>query len=85
MNDGDESTLASLADVYCGGELLAAVQRAGIWPDSKDFVDTAIKAPFDADDVRRAWRARSDRDGGRPMTDDEVREFVAEYLSLIHI
>ena len=32
MDDGDESTLASLADVYCGGELLAAVQRAGIWP-----------------------------------------------------
>ena len=79
MDDGDESTLASLADVYCTGELLAAVQRAGIWPDSKDFVDTAIKAPFDADDVRRAWRARSDRDG-RPMTDDEVREFVAEYF-----
>ena len=82
MDDGDESTLASLADVYCTGELLAAVQRAGIWPDSKDFVDTAIKAGRDADDVRRAWRARSSPENrdGRPMTDDEVREFVAEYF-----
>jgi hypothetical protein len=57
MDDGDESTLASLTDVYCGGELLAAVQRAGIWPDSKDFVDTAIKAR--AGCRRRASRVAS--------------------------
>ena len=28
----------ALTQIYCGGPILAAVQRARIWPDSKDFL-----------------------------------------------
>jgi len=80
------TSLVGLTDMYCTGELLAAVQRAGIWSDSKDFVDTPIKHPHVAGDVLMAWRRYPwgpDRDrwrDGPERTDDEVRAFVAKYF-----
>ena len=78
----NEASLVGLTDLYCTGELLAAVQRAGIWSDSKDFVDTPIKPPHVAGDVLLAWRRypRDWRNDERERTDDEVRAFVARYF-----
>ena len=62
----NEASLVGLTDLYCTGELLAAVQRAGIWSDSKDFVDTPIKPPHVSGDVLLAWR-RYPRDEGNDI------------------
>jgi hypothetical protein len=40
---GGDPAMATLADLYCDGPILAAVQRANLWPDCKDFVDTPLK------------------------------------------
>ena len=71
----DEHLLAAAAlqRVYCDGPLLAAVQRARVWPDSKDFVDTPMRAA--PDEVFAAFHALP-----TPTTDDDVRAFVARWF-----
>ena len=63
----------ALTQIYCGGPILAAVQRARIWPDSKDFLDTPTRAR--PSEVLAAWEASPPRD------DDETRAFVAEWFA----
>ena len=46
---------AALDAVYRTGPILAAVQRARVWRDCKDFLDTPTRAPPSA--VLAAWRA----------------------------
>eukprot|EP01124_Arcella_intermedia_P028059 TRINITY_DN562_c0_g1_i1.p1 TRINITY_DN562_c0_g1~~TRINITY_DN562_c0_g1_i1.p1 ORF type:complete len:541 (+),score=96.18 TRINITY_DN562_c0_g1_i1:130-1752(+) len=43
--------------VYCGGPLLETIQRAGIFPDSKTFVDMPLKA--DPEDVLKNFHSLS--------------------------
>jgi alpha,alpha-trehalase len=65
---------AATARIYCDGPLLAAVQRARIWPDSKDFVDTPLKAGAAPHAVLAAWHASP------PTTSDATRAFVAQWF-----
>ena len=68
----EEADWTTSAAVYCDGPLLAAVQRACVWPDSKDFVDTPMRAA--PSEVLRAFHAAA------PSTDAEVRAFVARWF-----
>ena len=63
----------ALTQIYCRGPILAAVQRARIWPDSKDFLDTPTRAR--PSEVLAAWEASHPRD------DDDTRAFVAEWFA----
>ena len=53
-----------------GGEILDAVQSAGIFRDSKDFVDSPLLVP--PEECWKRWRAMP-----RPVTTEAIRAFVS--------
>ena len=63
---------AALDAVYRTGPILAAVQRARVWRDCKDFLDTPTRAPPSA--VLAAWRADP------PEGDAAVRAFARRWF-----
>lgn len=58
--------------LYCEGPVLEAAQRLRIWPDSKDFVDTATRAP--ASVVLKAWAEET------PSDDASARAFIEKWF-----
>ncbi|CAO1638787.1 unnamed protein product [Sympodiomycopsis kandeliae] len=61
--------------IYCPGPLLHAVQLAGIYPDSKTFVDKPTTKS--QEDVMQAFSELGDGQGGN-ITQDEITRFVDE-------
>ena len=51
-----------IESIYCSGELLAAVQSASLFPDSKTFVDMPLRRS--PDEVLCAFRLLSARHAG---------------------
>jgi hypothetical protein len=43
------------ADLWCAGPILEAVQRARIFPDSKDFVDSPLRPEVSYEEVSPCW------------------------------
>jgi alpha,alpha-trehalase len=75
----EEDTLAHVAraaKVYCQGELLHVVQTAGIFEDSKEFVDMPMKV--DPEVVLEQFHALSPSLRRDPTV---LRAFVAQYFS----
>uniref|UniRef100_A0A915C2N6 Trehalase n=1 Tax=Parascaris univalens TaxID=6257 RepID=A0A915C2N6_PARUN len=61
--------------IYCGGSLLDAVQKARIFQDCKHFVDMPLKA--DAESTLSAWQALVSRGH---LDEASLRQFVTNYF-----
>jgi len=70
---------AAACTVFCTGPLLATVQAAGLWNDSKTFVDMPLLA--DPEEVLAAFTARFPNAPGTPPPAAEVADFVGAYFA----